>query len=155
MNQQPSPSQLITQLRQMAAITKGSNLGAFCENKANSAVDVRVVRCAEVLTPEEIHWVKTYLKPQRKQCYKNALLLAQHFDCQYVEGQMLSIIGIDHAFNKIRGSYIDVTKEFALGEDPSQTEYVALGEYTPQEASSVALSTQQYGNVFEHYYLTK
>lgn len=148
-------SYLKNQLNQMAFITKESNAGRFYQAKADAATDISVVRCCDVLTQEELRWVRSILKPRMKECYRNALVLAQHFGCGYIEGQMLLYFGIDHAFNKIRGKYIDVTKEFALGEDPTKTEYVSIGEYSSDEATKVALKTRQYGNVFEYYFLTK
>ena len=148
-------SNLKTLLRQMADITKGSDVGQFYESKANAAIDVQVIPCSEVLTAEEIDWIKSVLKPKKKECYKNALMLAQHLRCEYIEGQMFFCFGIDHAFNKVCGKYIDITKEFALGDDPTQTEYVAIGEYSYKEAAKVAIATGQFGNVFEYYSMRK
>lgn len=144
-------SNLKTLLYQLASITKGSDAGRFYETKANAAIDVHVVRCSEVLTEQEIDWIKSVLIPKKKECYRNALLLAQRLGGEYIEGQMFFCFGIDHAFNKIRGKYIDITKEFALGEDPTQTEYISIGEYTPEEALKATMSSQRYGGVFEYY----
>lgn len=146
-------STLITQLKQMAAMLKNSNQGSFYQSKVDSAKDVKVVSCSEVLTKAQINHIKNVIKPQKRECYRNALLVAQYLGCEYCEGQMLLYFGIDHAFNKVGDKYIDVTKEFALEEKPEDSEYITIGEYSADEAMRVAVERGIYGDVFNYKFI--
>ena len=138
---------LMDELRQLATITEGSNMGDFYRYRLESAKVVKIVPCREVLTKDQISLIKKVIKPKKKECYKNALMMAKMMDCTYCEGMMYCYYGIDHAFNKVGDKYIDITKEFALGEDPT-AEYVVFGEYTPEDAHNAMVEKGCYGNVF-------
>ena len=142
---------LIEQLKQVADMTKNSNMGAFYAKKLADAKQVKVEPMSAVLEPYQIAAIKRIdLKP--KQCYRNAFLVAQLLGCKYVEGQMLIHFGIDHAFNKIGDRYIDVTKELVLKELPTNTEYIAIGEYSWQKAQEIFIETKTYTDVYNHLY---
>lgn len=68
-------------------------------------IDIEVVPLKEVLTDSEIAFVKKYLNPQMKHCFKNAHLFTAAFrsECEYVEGYAYEsgLIPVEHAWNKI------------------------------------------------------
>lgn len=145
-------STLISQLKQMATLTKNSDQGQFYQSKVDAAKDVKVQPMAEVLTQEQIRVIRC-LAIRKKGCYRNAYLIALALNCEYVEGQMLFYFGIDHAFNKIRDKYFDATKEIALGENPSETEYITIGEWDWQTVYDVITEAGKYGDVYNHLYI--
>lgn len=86
---------------------------------AEVARPVKMHRAADVLDDFQMEYLLHVIKPEKKQCYKNALLLAQAFpEIKYCEGKVAAPVVIDHAFNKVGDKYIDITFEFALGENP-------------------------------------
>ena len=145
-------SVLIGQLKQFATLTKNSNQGQFFQSKVDAAKDIKVERMEDVLTKEQIRVVKR-LDIRKKECYRNAYLVAQALNCQYVEGQMLLCFGIDHAFNKIGDHYFDATKEICLGEDPTETEYISIGEWSWETVFDVISKTGQYGDIYNELYI--
>lgn len=147
-------STLLSQLKQMATLLKGSNQGDFFQSKVDAAKDIKVEPMADVLTKEQIAKIKR-LAIRKKECYRNAYIVAQALDCEYVEGQMLFYFGIDHAFNKIGDRYFDVTKEIALGESPADTEYISIGEWSWQETFDVIAEAGVYGDVYNQLYIKK
>lgn len=144
-------STLIEQLLQFVNLTKGSNQGAFYRAKLDAAKDVKVEPLKSVLTKEQIDKI-SHLRFKPKECYRNAFLVAQALNCEYVEGQMLFHFGIDHAFNKIGNRYFDVTKELVLKENPSKCEYISIGEYSWETAWSVFSELNYYTDVFNVLY---
>lgn len=145
-------STLIEQLSQFADFTKGSNQGAFYRAKLDAAKDVKVEPLKSVLTKEQIDRI-SHLNFKPKECYRNAFLVAQALNCEYVEGQMLFYFGIDHAFNKIGNRYFDVTKELVLKENPSECEYISIGEYSWETAWNVFSEENCYTDVFNVLYV--
>lgn len=56
------------------------------------------------------------IKPQVKQCYNNAFLMAFCLkECEYWEGFSTSIIPCNHAWNRYKGYFIDITWEKLKG----------------------------------------
>jgi len=125
-----------------------AKFGEVHKFKRDAAQEVKVVQCAEVLTKEQIAYIKTRIRPKKRECYKNALDVARYLNCEYVEGMMQCYIGIDHAFNKVGDKYIDVTKEFALGENPSETVYMAFKSWDAKEAVWLTVNKGTYGELF-------
>lgn len=75
---------------------------------------------SEVLTPEEIKKVKRLYNAgvlKSQMCHYNSAIIAKELNAEYCEGRLESIIYICHAFNRVRGKYIDVTCELANKED--------------------------------------
>lgn len=60
--------------------------------------------------------------------------------------------GIEHAWNKIGDKYIDITMELVLHRDPTQEEYLSLGEYSEDVISPIVLETGFYGNIYSIVY---
>lgn len=144
---------LIEELKAFAKLTEGSKQGEFYQAKVDSAKAVKVSRLADVLTESQISYIKNVIRPKAKECYKNATLVAQYLDCEYCEGMMLVYIGIDHAFNRVGDKYIDVTKEIALGENPTETEYITIGEYSAEQTIEISVKTGYYGNIFNELFI--
>lgn len=128
--------------------------GKFYNAQYLASKDIKVSKCADVLSPQQILYIKKYIKPQKKQCYRNAALVAQYLNCEYVEGFTFCFIGIEHAFNKVGDKYIDVTKEFALREDPSQSEYVSIGEYSVDQLNEMLAKSGRYDSLYNYIYRT-
>lgn len=119
-----------------------------------SAKQVKIVRAADILSDYELNVIKTIIKPQPKECYKNAHLLCILFPdkFKYCEGKVNLFINIDHAFNKVGDSYIDITFEFALNENPCLYEYVSFGEYDAETIEKVSEETGYYGDIYRYLY---
>jgi hypothetical protein len=128
---------IISHLKQLADLYNGKQK-EFYEMEIADAKVVRVVSVSEVLTKEQIELIKQVVKPQPKQCYKNAFLVANLFNeigVKYVEGMSaISIVTYEHAFNKIGDKYFDVTAELVLKQDLASQPYIVFGEYTKDEA---------------------
>lgn len=142
-------------LSMMAKICEGTNQADFRKTVFEDARDVKVVPCSEVFTKEEIARIKRNIRPKKKQCYKNATLLADMFGCEYCEGYMLHVFPVEHAFNKVGDKYVDITVEFALKEDVKKIEYTVIGTYTKEEVKGVCLRTSMYGNVYNEKYIER
>lgn len=145
-------STLITQLQQTAEIIRNDRQRDFYNAKIAAAKDVKVEPLKSVLTKEQLDRI-SHLHFRPKECYRNAFLVAQALNCEYVEGQMLFYFGIDHAFNKIGNRYFDVTKELVLKENPSECEYISIGEYSWETAWSVFSEENCYTDVFNILYV--
>lgn len=151
---------LIDEIKAMAQLFESSNCvnlqKAYYKHMAEIARVVKVVRAEDVLTKSQLNYIKEVSKPEIKQCYRNAHLLTcslQGFT--YCEGKVAAPFEIDHAFNKYTDAkgneyYIDITFEFALHEDPTQYEYVVLGEYDKKKITEVANKTRVYGEIYNY-----
>src|SRR5574344_1534901 len=121
--------------------------------------DAHCVICtplAEVFTKVEIALIRSSIRPQKKECYRNAHLMTLHFpDVQYVEGkvQLECGIGIEHAFNRRGDRYFDITWELALHNSVKDVPYLSIGEYTNTQVSEAAAETGYYGDVFNNLYI--
>lgn len=133
----------------------------LCERKSRyyqhllkSAKKVKIVRAADVLSKYELNVIRKIINPQPKQCYRNAHLLCVLLPgkFEYCEGKVNSFFPIKHAFNKVGDSYIDITFEFALNENPCQYEYVSFGEYDAETIEEVSKETGYYGDVYRYLY---
>lgn len=141
--------QLIEELKGFATLMpKGTPQGDYFNARYEAAKDVKVCKCSEVLTEQQIRHIKRVIRPQKKECHKNAALVAQYLNCEFCDGLMLCYFGIEHSFNKVGDKYIDVTAEFALGNDPTAIEYVSYGEYSAEDALAVICDAGMYTSVF-------
>ena len=148
---------LISTLNNIMTICSPSQK-AYYEQILKDIKLVEVVPISEVFTQEEIDIIKKILKPQPKECYRNATLLTQYFDnhtIEYVEGYSNSIWPIEHAFNKVDGKYIDITYELALGLDVTQEEYASILEVPELEILEYTISEGYYGEYYQHKYNKK
>ena len=149
---------MLEDLKRIAELTKGSNQGEFHAKRVENATLVQVVSVSEVMTPDEIKLIRSEIKPKCKECYKNATLFTSMFDATFVSGQMeVCGFGIDHAFNKIRGKYVDITAEFALADKGIETssEYVSIAEYSREEVMKAIVDMGCYDDPFRYYFVTK
>lgn len=141
---------LIVELRTFAGFMEGRQK-EFYNQMLKDAKSVEVVRLSEVFTPDEIKAIKMFVKPQAKECYRNATLFAHIFpEVEYVEGKMTccGAFGIEHAWNKVGDKYVDITMELVLQRDPTQEEYLVLGEYDQKTVVDICTEVGFYGNIY-------
>lgn len=112
---------IIKEIEMMLELPLHDRQKIYYQELLKAAKPVKVVRAADVLEDYELEYIQHVLKPQPKECYRNAHLLCEAFPdrFQYCEGKANVPILIDHAFNKVGDAYIDITFEFALHENPS------------------------------------
>lgn len=148
---------LLEELKSFASICSGKQKEWYEKMLADARV-VKVSPLSDIFTPDEIEIIKKVVRPQKKQCYKNAILTATLLTkkgVKYCEGKCTCCgIGLDHAFNKIGDRYFDVTAELALGKLDAQ-EYMVLGEYSPKEVLQVIEKQGYYGDVYRAVELKK
>lgn len=145
---------LLEELQQLSTITQGKQREYF----EAMLRDARVVRCKpmkEILPEHLVKRIKDTVKIKKKQCYRNATLIAQlDPDIRYVEGKFEFLgISIEHAWNEYKGSFFDVTSEVALKENPGDREYLALDVYTFDEVMDVILKSEVYGGIYQAKFL--
>lgn len=142
---------LIKELQTIAGMVSGSQ-AEFYNQMLKDAKPIKVSKLAEVYSVMEIAKIKTFFNPQPKLCYKNATLFALYFPgVEYVEGKMTCgrKFGIEHAWNKVGDKYIDITMELALERDPSEEEYLVLGEYDAETLSKAYSDRGYYGEIYQ------
>jgi hypothetical protein len=150
MSTEVKENSLIVELRTFAGFMEGRQK-EFYNQMLKDARSVEVVRLSKVFSPDEIKAIKTFVKPQVKECYRNATLFAHIFpEVKYVEGKMTccGTFGIEHAWNKVGEKYADITMELALGRDPSQEEYMALGEYEQNTVVDIVSKEGFYTSIY-------
>ena len=148
---------IIKELEMLASITSGKQKQMF-EDMIAFAQEVKMTPITDVFSKEQIAYIEKYIKPKKKECYKNATQLCWAFPGQveYCEGKFTCYgISIDHAFNKVGDKYVDITKELVLGGLDEETEYVVLGTYNAEEVRRVAVETGYYGDVYRLKYIEK
>lgn len=119
---------------------------------------VKMARATDVLPPDALAYIRNIIKPQPKQCYRNAYELAQLPGFTYCEGFVFCFFNIEHAFNKYTDAdgneyYIDITFEFVLGEDVTAREYAVLGEYQQDQLCEAITRTNHFGDVYRHFFI--
>ena len=143
---------LIVELRTFAKIIGEEGRQAeFYRQMLKDAKPIEVVRLSEVFTDAQIKAIKKFVKPKAKECYRNATVFSHMCpEVKYVEGKMtcLGAFGIEHAWNKIGDKYVDITMELALQRDPTEEEYMALGEYDQETVVSICSEVGFYGSVY-------
>ena len=127
----------------------------FFEHYLKDLKEVRCYPAAEVLTKEEISYIKKRVILIPKECYSNALHVSQilaetYADIAYVEGVALAgeVLPISHAFVKVGSKYIDPTFEWVLDKDVEKETYAVLGEWNPDEALRRMAKWGTYGDVY-------
>lgn len=129
----------------------------FYNKQIADAREVKITKITDLFTKEEIELIKHIVEPKQKQCYRNAVLLAQYLNkCKYVEGYMTCCgLNIEHAYNAVIKDgvtyYIDITIELTLNREPSG-EYVVIAEYDKNTAANIALKTGFYSSIYSHLY---
>lgn len=149
---------IITEIKGLYNITVGQQK-KYYSDLLNVAKPVKVVSVKEVFTPEEIRLIQDIIKPQEKQCYKNAGLLVNMFPekVRYVEGKVMPpyLFPIEHAFNKVGDLYIDITFEIVLKDDVTKIDYVSFGEYNSIEVFEAGIETGVWGGYYNYYWRKK
>lgn len=149
-------NQIIKELRQLAEIMDGK-AKKYYESMIADATPVRITPLSEVFNEYEIDMIKRVIKPEAKQCYKNASDLCVLFPdrVKYVEGRftVCGLFSTEHAWNKVGDKYIDITMEIALERNPAEEEYIALGEYDESEILPYLFESKVYGGIYEQKFL--
>ena len=143
---------IVTQTKKYAELCSGRQK-AFYEQQLKDLHRIRCVSVNDVFMKDEIKLIRKCVKPQPKLCYKNAHLLTALFPdrVQYTEGYVTIFnggFGIEHAWNKVGGVYIDITFEMALKKDPTKELYMALGTYNLTTITQVTSETGYYGSIY-------
>jgi hypothetical protein len=124
---------LIVELRTFAKlIGEEGRQAEFYRQMLKDAKPIEITRLSEVFTADEIKAIKRFVNPKPKECFRNATLFAHIYpEVKYVEGKftVCGTFGTEHAWNKVGDKYVDITMELALDRDPTEEEYMALGEY--------------------------
>lgn len=149
-------NQIIKELRQLAEIMDGK-AKKYYESMIADATPVRITPLSEVFNEYEIDMIKRVIKPEAKQCYKNASDLCVLFPdrVKYVEGRftVCGLFSTEHAWNKVGDKYIDITMEIALERNSAEEEYIALGEYDESEILPYLFESKVYGDIYEQKFL--
>ena len=146
---------MIAELRMFADMT-GGNQKKFFEFQLASAKVVKCVPLKELFSNEEIKLIKRLVKPQKKECYKNAHLMTNYFSgVEYVEGKVKLECGIsvEHAFNRKGDKYFDITWELALNDKTDGVEYLSIGEYSQETINRIAIENEVYGDIVRSMFL--
>lgn len=149
---------IIEELQAFAKLGWNAKQQDFFNQQASDAKAVEMSPVASVFSPEELKLIKTVVAPKKRQCYRNALLLAQLFPdkCKYVEGFGWSLIRIDHAFNRVGDKYVDITWELALNEDVTKYHYVSMIEADfEQVIEDIAKFDNFTGDYYRHKYIER
>lgn len=113
---------------------------------------LKCVSAFDVLEDYQLEYIEHVLKPEPKECFRNAHLLTEAFpEITYCEGLAAVPFVIDHAFNKVGDAYIDITFEFALGDNPRQYDYFKIAEYEADEIAEAAFNTGYYGGYYNYF----
>lgn len=148
---------LIVELRTLAKlIGEEGRQAEFYRQMLKDAKSIEVVRLSEVFTDAEIKTIKRIVDPKVKGCYRNAALFSRLYpEVKYVEGKMTccGMFGIEHAWNKVGDKYVDITMELALNRDPTEEEYIALGEYDQETVVDISRETDFFGSVYPILYI--
>lgn len=130
----------------------------FYRQMLKDAKPIEVVRLSDVFTDYELKAIKRNIKPKVKECYRNATMFAHIYpNVKYVEGKMTccGAFGIEHAWNKVGDKYVDITMELALDRDPTEEEYMVLGEYDQETVINICSEVGFYGSVYHILYNKK
>ena len=105
----------------------------FWNSKLIRAKKIKMSSIYDVFDKETVEYIKDTVNPQPKQCFKNAQKFVMNFPLfnEYVEGEWGFSelgIGIEHAFNKIKDKYVDITAELVLGKDVTKEDYISIIE---------------------------
>lgn len=133
----------------------------FFKAQLDAARLVQCVRLEDVFTPEELAIIRAEFHPQKKECYKNAtdfitflMMRLGLYDAQYVEGLAeSSVLNIEHAWNRVRGQYVDVTFELLFGDDNRERGYVSLVEMDYGDLVELQAENGYYGDSFRTLYI--
>lgn len=151
-------NKIIKELCQLAEIMSGK-AKKYYESMIADATPIRITPLSEVFNEYEIDMIKRVIKPEAKQCYKNASDLCVLFPdrVKYVEGRftVCGLFSTEHAWNKVGDKFVDITAELALNNNINEEEYVVLGEYEYEETLSYLVKSKVYGGIYEQKFLER
>ena len=61
-----------------------------------------------------------------------------------LQGESELGIGIEHAFNKIKDKYVDITAELVLGKDVTKEDYISIIEIKDEKVLKYCQKYQEY-----------
>lgn len=141
----------------MAELSDGMQKEYYSKLLAD-AKEVKMTRLSEALDEDEIGRIGDIVSPKPHQCYANSMktalvkLLGRNF--KYCEGFMVvNGFPVEHAFNSVNGIYVDVTADLALGGLKEGTEYILVGEWTPDKALDAMEANGVYGGVYREIFV--
>lgn len=142
---------IIEELEAFRDMGLGAMQTKFYADMISDAKEVEVVPVSKVFSAAEVRQIIEVIRPQKRQCYRNAALLSEMFPnkVRYVEGFTRQYFNIEHAFNKVGDKYVDITFELALGGDVTKNEYVSLIEASSEE---VLKDIGEHNNITGDYY---
>ena len=134
-------------------LQRGSKKHAYWQKVVRNQKDVPIRSVWQALPLPMMSKLLGNIRPKKKECYKNALLVAQYLHCDYVEGYVnIGGLPIEHAFNKMNGSYFDVTLELALGDKVDKYEYTSIMELDRERVLDIASELELYGPYASYVY---
>ena len=121
----------------------------FWNSKLIRAKKIKMSSIYDVFDKETVEYIKDTVNPQPKQCFKNAQKFVMNFPLfnEYVEGEWGFSelgIGIEHAFNKIKDKYVDITAELVLGKDVTKEDYISVIEIKDEKVLNYCQKYQEY-----------
>lgn len=152
---------VIKNMLELFAQSSSGVQSALFKQKAKDATSVEITSIYDIFSPEEIKQIKKYVKPQMKQCYKNAYHMADFFEdlgVEYVEGYLnMNGLPIEHAFNVIDGKYFDITMELVTNKkyptNRTNDTYVSIGTFSVNEVRKILVQNEFYGQIYETTFL--
>lgn len=147
-------NKIIEEMQQIATFFTGKQKEVYQE-MINDAREAEIVPMSEVFTEKEINMIRKIVRPKQHECYKNAFRLTTLFfdRVKYCEGKMSvkGIVSIEHAWNKIDGKYVDITRELVLGDnvEENKEDYVSFLEIGAEELLDVSSRMEFYGGVYQ------
>ena len=143
----------INQYKFIASVTDGFQK-EYYQCMIDDAKEVQIKSVYDVFTEEEIERIKSRVKPKAKECYANSYHLCTAgllgYNILYCEGYTeVYGIPIEHAFNKVNDSYVDITLELVIGDDVKSKNYILLGEYQPNKALELMAKNGVYGGCYQ------
>lgn len=161
-NQPNMKNPILDEIDGLVKMTSGKQQDFFLQMQKD-AKPIKITSVTEIFSEKEIDYILAEIAPRKRECYRNASLLAKSFlgigkGIEYVEGKVTVYGGIslDHAFNKIGDKYFDITLELALCKPFSAFEseyYVSLLECGVQELIEIENRTGVYGNIYAERYI--
>ena len=150
---------ILNEIESLLTLDFGEKQKRYFQYLKDQYKEVRVTPLNEVFTVKEIHLIKKVVKPQPKQCFRNAAKLVELFPdrVKYVEGKVNKWFPIEHAFNLVDGDkYVDLTFELVLkDEEVISYEYASFLELNYEEQIDFMLSTGMYGDWVRESYRSK
>lgn len=138
----------------VSKLMKGSRNYDYWKRVKKEFKNISCQSLFDALSVMEVGYLLEEIKPQKKLCYRNALLTACAFHCDYVEG-FVNINGfpIEHAFCKKNGIYFDPTLEVVdITLDVKKLSYTSIYERDYKEVVKIANELEMYGPFASHEY---